>query len=109
MNSKLLSASVLALATLASANSFAESGDYTPPTPYGQTTSSLSRAEVRADLMAAKRAGYDANFVNDSSGPVAINVPQAQGKTRDEVKAEMMASRPLSSGTSDDHDYPVVQ
>lgn len=50
MNSKLLSASILALATLASASSFAKSGDYTPPTPYGQSTSTLARAEVPATL-----------------------------------------------------------
>lgn len=59
--------------------------------------------------MVAQRAGYGTNFANDSAGPVAMNMQQADGKTSDEVKAELLAARPFSANDSDDHDYPVMQ
>ncbi len=109
MNSKLLSASVLALSALASANSFAESGDYVPPVPYGQSVSNVTRAEVRAELFEAKRDGLIPGFVNDSTGPIALSQQPADTKTRAEVRAELMAARPLPIDYSVDHDYPVIQ
>lgn len=59
--------------------------------------------------MAAQRACYGTNFVNDFAGPVAMNLHQADGKTRDEVKAELLATRPFSANNSHDQDYPVMQ
>ena len=56
--------------------------------------------------MVAERAGYGTNFANGSAGPVAMNMQQADGKTSDEVKAELLAARPFSANDSDDHDYP---
>lgn len=38
-----------------------------------------------------------------------MNMQQADGKTRDEVKAEMLAARHLGANNSDDHDYSVMQ
>ena len=59
--------------------------------------------------MVAERAGYGTNCANDSAGPVAMNMEQADGKTRDEVEAELLVARPFSASNSDDHDYPVTQ
>lgn len=109
MKSKLLSASVFAAAGLLSVSSFADSGDFYPPTPFGQNTSTLTRAEVKAELLQAQRAGYSTNFTNDSSYPLVAVAEAGPAKTRAEVKAELMAAGPRTSHFEVEHNYPFVQ
>lgn len=83
-SSKLVSASVLALAALASASSFAQDSNY--PGNDVSATSTKSRAEVRAELQQTPRASYQVN--GDSSFP-GDAAPVASTKTRAEVRAEL--------------------
>lgn len=108
MKSKFLSASVLAVAALASASSFADSGDFYPPTPVAQT-STTTRAEVQAELRQAQRAGYMTHFASDSIGPQFSVTQQASSKTRAEVKAETLAARPFSTISAIENGYPIAR
>lgn len=106
MKSNLVSASVLAIAALAtfgSASSFAEGRD---PYPLDQVNavSTKSRADVRAELVQAQREGYSVNISPtyqslDAGAPVST-------KSRAEVKAE--AGNAISVSAIE-RDYPVVQ
>ena len=109
MKSKLISASVFAVAGLLSVSSFADSGDFYPAPKYGQNTSTLTRAEVKAELLQAKREGYGSNFTNDSAYPPAPVASAGPGNTRAEVKAELMAAGPRASHFEVEHNYPFVQ
>ncbi len=105
MKSNLVSASILAIAALAtfgSTSSFAEGSD---PYPLDQVSaaSTKTRAEVRAELLQAQRAGYNVNLGNTYPD---VKVAPISNKTRAEVKAEITASSP---GYSIEHDYPTVQ
>ncbi|MGH6637206.1 MAG: DUF4148 domain-containing protein [Polaromonas sp.] len=106
MQSKLVSASILAIAALSSASSFAEG--YIPGlSDQASVTSTKTRAEVRAELLQAQREGYTVNIGNtyqaqDSSTPT-------HSKTRAEVKAEAAASDTRVSGSTIERAYPVVQ
>lgn len=84
-STKLVSASVLALAALASANSFAQDSNY--PGNEVSAASTLSRADVRAELAQSPRASYQVN--SDSSYPGTDATPVAGTKTRAEVRAEL--------------------
>lgn len=109
MKSKLISAAIFAAAGLLSVSSFADGGDLYPATPYGQNTSTLTRAEVRAELLQAKREGYGTNYANDSAYPQTPVASSVSGKTRAEVKAELMAAGPRASHYEVEHNYPFVQ
>ena len=111
MKSKLIAASVFAAAGLLSVSSFADSGngEFYPVPKYGQNTSTLSRAEVKAELQQAKREGYSTNFTNDSAYPPAPVATAGSGKTRAEVKAELMAAGPRAPQFEIEHNYPFVQ
>ncbi len=83
MKSNLVSASVLALAalaTLGSANSFAESDPF--PQVNVSAASGKTRADVRAELLQAQRAGYDVKVGNTYQD---VNVAPAS-KTRSEIR-----------------------
>ena len=89
MKSTLLSASVLALAALASSSSFAE-GNFNGKdavSPAG----ALSRADVQADLAQAKRDGFDVTIGKHYLS--AISAPVAGKVTRADVRAELLAYR----------------
>jgi hypothetical protein len=109
MKSKLISASVFAVAGLLSVSSFADGGDFYPPPMSGQNTSTLTRAEVKAELLQARRAGQGANSTNDSSYPPVPVANAGPGKTRAEVKAELMAASPRAPQFEVEHYYPFVQ
>ena len=85
MKSNLVSASVLALAALASASSFAQDNNY--PGNDVSATSTKTRAEVRAELLQTPRASYQVN--GDSKFPGSDAAPVAGSKTRAEVRAEL--------------------
>ena len=106
MQSKLVSASILAIAALGSASSFAEG--YIPGLSDQVTVSSTkTRAEVRAELLQAQREGYTVNVGNTYQAPKSTPAPSS--KTRAEVKAEVAASGPRVSGSTIERTYPVVQ
>jgi hypothetical protein len=109
MKSKLISVSIFVAAGLLSVSSFADSGDFYPASPYGQNTSTLTRTEVKAELLQAQRAGYSSQLRNDSAYPPAPLAHAGSGKTRAEVKAELMAVGPRASVYEIEHGYPVVQ
>lgn len=92
MKSTLVSASVLALAALASASSFAQDSKYPGDSNYLRIDSASvagsntnTRAEVQAEVLQSPRAAYtgDSNYLRIDSTPVAT------GKTRTEVRDEL--------------------
>jgi len=92
MKSNLVSASVLAIAALAtfgSASSFAEGRD---PYPLDQVSaaSTKTRAEVQAELLQAQREGYNVNLGNTYAD---VKVAPVSNKTRAEVRAELLQAQ----------------
>lgn len=91
MKSTLVTASILALATLSAGASFAEGrGGYSQDnTSVVSAAGSKTRAEVQADLAQAQRDGFSVNLGDNWSGNQAAPVGQ---KTRAEVRAEAITS-----------------
>ena len=104
MKSSLVSASILAIAALASASSFAEGRD---PFPLDQVSaaSTKTRADVQAELQQAQREGYDANL---NSGYKQVKAAPAGTRTRAEVKAEASSGTAVSVSALE-HAYPAAQ
>jgi hypothetical protein len=102
-STKLVSASVLALAALASANSFAQDSNY--PGNEVSAASTRTRADVRAELLQTPRASYQTN--SDSSYPGADATPVAGTKTRAEVRAELEQAQRDGYKLSIDNSYPT--
>lgn len=100
---KLVSASVFALAALASASSFAQDSNY--PGNEVSATSTLSRADVRAEVLQSPHAAYRAN--SDSSYPGTDAAPVAGTKTRAEVRAELEQAQREGYKLSVDNSYPT--
>ena len=97
MNSKFIATAVITLAALSSASAFAASSNqYAEPAEFagnGMTTSSVTRAQVQNDYLAARKSGklvmgqeFDIKPSNDSVGTMS----------RAQVKSEIM-----STGTAD--------
>jgi hypothetical protein len=107
MKSTLVSASILAIAALASANSFAEGRD---PYPLDQVSaaSTKTRADVQAELLQAQREGYSVNIGNTYQDPAFSGTP-ASTRTRAEVKAEASSAGTAVSVSALEHAYPAVQ
>jgi hypothetical protein len=115
MKSKLIAASVFAAAGFLSVSSFADSGngEFYPAQTYGHSTSTststVTRDQVKAELAQARRDGTLINFNNnDAAYPPAPVATAGGGKTRAEVKAELMAAGPLAPQHEVDHNYPNV-
>ncbi len=103
MASKLFSAALLGAAALAAASSFAET-----PIPGLSDQLSVSggmktRGEVKSELVQAQRRGY--SLSSTSAFPPATAQAIANPITRAEVKAEVMASHGLPSGTEIERNY----
>jgi Domain of unknown function (DUF4148) len=110
MKSKLISASVFAAAGLLSVGSFAQTGDMNSASAYGQSTSTVTRDQVKAELAQAKRDGTLSNFANnDAAYPPAPVANAGSGKTRAEVKAELSAAGPRAPQYLVEQNYPFVQ
>ena len=93
---KLLAASFVALASVAASSAFADSYDREfPVVAAAPGSSSLTRDEVKAELVQAEKDGSMA--VNDNNYPVVVN--EGVPKTRAEVRAEVAAA--LKAGTLD--------
>jgi hypothetical protein len=109
MKSTLVSASILAIAALASANSFAEGRDPYPLDQLDQVSaaSTKTRADVQAELREAQREGYSVNIGNTYQDPAFSGTP-ASTRTRAEVKAEASSGTAVSVSALE-HAYPAVQ
>jgi hypothetical protein len=95
---KLLATSLIALASVAATSAFANDGydrDY-PVVAATAGSSSLTRAQVQAELVQAEKDGSLA-AINDNSYPVLHET--GAGKTRAEVRAETAAA--FKAGTLD--------
>ncbi|MES2941683.1 MAG: DUF4148 domain-containing protein [Pseudomonadota bacterium] len=90
--SRLAASTLVALATLAAGSAFADSG-VSFPEQAPSTTSSLTRAEVQAEVLQARRDGtLDQQFENHNY-PTVTAQSAPSGKTRAEVQAEYRAAR----------------
>jgi hypothetical protein len=84
--SKFLASSLIALASVAATSAFADAYDREYPV-VPSTHSTLTRAQVRAELLQAEKDGTMASF-NDHDYPVIA--PTGTPKTRAEVRAELV-------------------
>lgn len=92
---KLFATSLIALASVAASSAFADSYDREFPIVATPSHSTVTRAEVRAELVQAQKDG--SLSINDNEYPV-IHATGAS-KTRDEVRAETAAA--MKDGTLD--------
>ena len=83
---KFLATSLVALAAVATTSAFADSYDHDYPL-LPSTHSTLTRAQVKAELAAAEKDGPMASF-NDNNYPVIA--PTGTPKTRAEVRADLI-------------------
>ncbi|HUG24990.1 DUF4148 domain-containing protein [Piscinibacter sp.] len=82
MNAKVLVAAMF-LATVGHAAFAVEAEQFNPP------PSTLSRAEVKAELSAAK---FDSMVVSYGEATVFVDAPAVGGRSRDDVRAEARAA-----------------
>ena len=86
---KFLAASLIALASVATTSAFADSyGQHTPQVM--NTQSSLTRAQVQAELVAAQKDGT-LNAVNDNNYPVITATGTAL--TRAQVRSDLVQAQ----------------
>lgn len=102
-STKLVSASILALGALAFGASFAQDSNY--PGNEASAASTLSRADVRAELRQSPRTSYQVN--SDSDYPGTHTAPVASAKTRAEVRAELEQAQNEGYKLSVDNTYPA--
>lgn len=98
--SKLLSSALIAVASLSAASAFADNNNYPEISVQG---SSLSRAQVRAELVQAQR---DGTLIKSDDAYPSTVATQAGSKTRDEVKAELRAAQHEGLSQRIDNTYP---
>jgi hypothetical protein len=96
MKSTLITAAVIAISAFASFNAFADGGDE-PFKNIKSAPSPVTRAEVRADAVKAKKAGQRSTI--DNSFPGNTNTVAGKGKTRGEVRAELKAAGGADKGS----------
>jgi hypothetical protein len=89
MKSTLISAAVLAAATLASVNSFAD-GIYAKAPPTVSSAATKTRADVRSELVQAQRNGLSLTINNSYPGAPATH--GLNTRSRDDVRAEVAAA-----------------
>ena len=95
---KILASTVISLAFLAAGSAFAGDHDYAAVTAPA-TTSTVTRAQVQAELAQAQKEGTLLNAGDDSSYPTTAQ--SGVSKSRAEVRAELMQAR--KSGTLPDY------
>ena len=93
-NRKILASTVIALAAVAAGSAFADSFDQQYPV-VAPTHSTLTRAQVRAELLQARKDGTWVGVGNLDNYPVIVNV--GTPKTRAEVRAELLKA--IKDGT----------
>lgn len=99
MNTKFMASSLIAAASLVSVNVFAAGADGGIDTPAFNTVSTVSRAEVRAQALAAKQGPVTASYQVDG-GTVVTGTPAATGRSRADVRAEAVQARASATGDS---------
>ncbi len=100
-STKIISSALVAIASLSAASAFAGDSDY--PGVQTNTVSHTTRAEVRSELMQAKREG--ALIQSDDAYP-AVTAQQTSVKPRDEVKAELSSAMHSGYSLRIDDSYP---
>ncbi|MDB5850335.1 MAG: hypothetical protein JWP29_4087 [Rhodoferax sp.] len=99
--SKILSSALIAVASLTAVSAFAGDNDFYPATP--AQTSSVSRAQVRAELVQAQR---DGSLIKaDDAYPAAV-ATQGSVKTRDQVKVELRDAQRAGLTPRIDNSFP---
>lgn len=100
-STKIFSSALIAIASLSTASAFANDSDY--PGVQTNTVSTTTRAQVRAELMQAKRQG--SLNQNDSAYPGVVAQDNSV-KTREEVKAELNNALQHGLSLRIDNSYP---
>lgn len=98
---KILSSALIAVAALSAASAFAGDNDSYPVLPAQAST--LTRAQVRAEVVQAQRDGTLAIVSHDYPGDVGV---VAGVKTRDQVKAELRAAQRAGYTQRIDNSFP---
>lgn len=103
-STKILSSALIAIASLSAASAFAGDNDY--PGVQLNRTSTLTRAQVRADLVQAQRQGT--LMQADDNYPSAHAAQTSGFKTREQVKAELRSAQQQGSYAARiDDSYPA--
>ena len=89
-NTKILASAVIALASVAAGSAFADSFDQQYPV-VAPSHSTVTRAQVRAELAQAQKDGTWLVMGDDSSYPAIANI--GTPKTRAEVRAELLKAQ----------------
>ena len=93
MNTKFIASALIAAASFASVNAFAAGADGGVDTPQVSTVSSVSRAEVRAEALAAQQGPVTGSaLVDGGSGAVAATT-SSPVRNRADVRAEAVQTR----------------
>lgn len=93
---KILASAVISLAFLAAGSAFAGDHDYAAVTVPAAASSTVTRAQVKAELAEAQKDGTLLNAGDDSNYPVSVQ--SGTPKTRAEVRAELMQAQKSSLG-----------
>ena len=89
-NTKILASAVIALASVAAGSAFADSSDL-PYSVNAPTQSTVTRAQVQAELAQAQKDGTWLGMGDESSYPAIANV--GAPKTRAVVRAELIKAQ----------------
>ena len=99
MNTKFFASALIAAASFASVNAFAAGADAGVDTPAFNTVSSVSRADVRDQAVAARLGPVTASAHVDGGSAVAT-ASSATVRNRADVRAEAVQTRPAALGDS---------
>ena len=103
-STKILSSALIAIASLSAASAFAGDNDY--PGVQTNTVSNTTRAQVRAELLQARRQGVLIQQSDDSYPGFVAQAQDSSVKTRDEVRAELRNARQNGDSLRIDNNYP---
>ena len=95
MNSKFIASTVVAIAALTGANAFAQgnlSGEAAYVVPAPTTTSNVTRTQVQADYLQARK---DGNVAVSNEAAFAVAPATVSGVTRAEVRADAAKAHQL--------------
>jgi len=101
-STKIFSSALIAIASLSAASAFA-SGDSEYPGVQTNTASTMTRAQVRAELMQAKRQG---TLIQSDENYPGVVAQDNSVKTREEVKAELNNALQHGLSLRIDNSYP---
>ncbi|RYF43691.1 MAG: DUF4148 domain-containing protein [Comamonadaceae bacterium] len=99
MNTKFIASALIAAASFASVSAFAAGADGGIDTPQVSTVSIVSRADVRAEALAARKGPVTDSYQVDGGTAVAA-APAAAERKRADVRAEAVQTRSAVLGDS---------